>query len=204
MLPKGLYAIADADYTANVVDWGSALIAAGVGVLQLRAKSWSDEEILLAGSRLMERAAEGDTIFILNDHPHLAAQIGAHGVHLGQTDISPDVARDIVGEEALIGLSTHNLEQVHHVATAPGRLDYLGFGPVFHTASKEQAGAARGTAMLAEAVRQSVLPVVAIGGITPGALPAIREAGAHGWATISALCTQDGPSEAIRRLSVAP
>ncbi len=202
MLPKGLYAIADADYTANVVDWGSALLAAGVNILQLRAKTWSDEEILAAGSELMERASASGAMFILNDHPHLAAQIGAHGVHLGQTDLSPDVARDIVGEKSLIGLSTHNLEQVERADT--GSVDYLGFGPIFPTTSKVAAGTGRGTTLLAQAIARTTLPVVAIGGITPSALSGIQEAGAHGWAVISALCTPNGPSAAIRSLSGAP
>ena len=88
--------------------------------------------------------------------------VRAHGVHLGQTDMNPAEARAIVGPDVLIGLSTHTISQVEAAST--DTVDYLGFGPIFGTSSKAEAGLPRGPALLAQAVQAADVPVVAIGG----------------------------------------
>ena len=204
MFSPGLYAIADADHTPDVVTWGEALLAAGAKTLQLRAKSWSSRAITEAAHVLVERANHYGAVFILNDHPDIAAEVSAHGVHLGQSDMDITMAREIVGSGALIGLSTHSIEQVMRTREGASGADYLGFGPVFETSSKSQAGAARGVELLAEAVAKADLPLVAIGGISQDGLPRVIHSGASAWAAISALSTGDEAVNAIRALSKAP
>lgn len=204
MFPPGLYAIADADVTPEVVSWGKALLSAGVQTLQLRAKRWTDGRIVDAARELVASANHHQAVFILNDYPYIAAEVRAHGVHLGQTDMSPAEARSVLGPDAIIGLSTHTIEQVECATAVVPSVDYLGFGPVFDTASKAAAGTPRGPALLAEAVRATHLPVVAIGGISHALLQRIVDASPYGWAVISALTEAQDPTEAIRELSIAP
>ena len=204
MFSSGLYAIADADHTPDVVTWGETLLRAGVRTLQLRAKCWRRSQIADAARQLVSVANHHDAVFILNDHPVLAAEVGAHGVHLGQTDMSPSEARAIVGATSIIGLSTHTIDQVRRTRSGATEADYLGFGPVFSTSSKVGAGSPRGPGLLAEAVRVADLPVVAIGGISVRHLPDVIDAGPHGWAVIRALTQGADPVEAIRAMSDTP
>ena len=118
MFAPGLYAIADADHTPDVEAWGNTLLASGAKTLQLRAKSWSKSEITRVARALVTSAHRYGAVFILNDHPDIAATVHAHGVHLGQTDMSPDEARAIVGPDVLIGLSTHTIDQVEKTRVA--------------------------------------------------------------------------------------
>ena len=204
MFSSGLYAIADADHTPDVVNWGETLFRSGVRTLQLRAKTWSRVDIADAARQLVEVANRHDAVFILNDHPAVAAEVGAHGVHLGQTDMCPSEARAIVGPTTLIGLSTHTIEQVRMTRSGATEADYLGFGPVFSTSSKIGAGSPRGPSVLAEAVRVADLPVVAIGGISVRHLPDVVKAAPYGWAVIRALTQGTDPVEAISALSATP
>ena len=204
MFAPGLYAIADADHTPDVVAWGERLLESGVRTLQLRAKNWEPSEITAAAHTLVVSARRHGAMFILNDHPEIAAAVGAHGVHLGQTDMDPKRARGIVGAEMLIGLSTHTIAQVMQTRGGASGADYLGFGPVFTTTSKVEADTARGPDQLREAVSAADLPVVAIGGISPSNIRRVIDAGPHAWATISALSGQDGLHAAIRELTPAP
>ena len=151
----------------------------------------------------MSVANHHDAVFILNDHRTRRGG-GAHGVHLGQTDMSPSEARAIVGATSIIGLSTHTLDQVRRTRSGATEADYLGFGPVFSTSSKVGAGSPRGPGLLAEAVRVADLPVVAIGGISVRHLPDVIDAGPHGWAVIRALTQGADPVEAIRAMSDTP
>jgi thiamine-phosphate pyrophosphorylase len=178
----GLYGIADADWGDPVV-LGQRLAVAGCRLIQLRAKSQSDAEVRLAGEALRPRLHALGARLIINDRVGVAVACGADGVHLGQDDGLIEEARRRLPAGALVGRSTHTPEQV----LAAGSADYIGFGPVFATTTKDTGYADRGLVALAEAVRLSTIPVVAIGGITLSRLPAVQATGASGWAVISAI-----------------
>jgi thiamine-phosphate pyrophosphorylase len=139
-------------------------------------------------------------LFLVNDHADIAFAIDADGVHLGQNDLPVEEARKILGKEKLIGISTHSKEQAREAERSGA--DYIGFGPVFQTVTKD-AGEAQGLQMLS-CVKQSVsVPVIAIGGINRANVGDVIRAGADGVAVISAvLSTSDIQQAAIDMLRI--
>jgi thiamine-phosphate pyrophosphorylase len=198
-LPRGLYAIADATY-GDPGEWGRRLIDAGVRTLQLRAKGAAPQEVARWTRSLVPLCEERAVVLIVNDHPGVAIQEGATGAHLGQDDGPLAQWRAKSGRPLLLGRSTHDLDQVR--AAAAEGADYIGFGPVFGSRTHPGAGSARGLERLAEAVRHSPLPVVAIGGIEADRLPALRATGLWSWAVIRALLQAEDVAEEVRRFSV--
>jgi thiamine-phosphate pyrophosphorylase len=125
----------------------------------------------------------------------------ADGVHLGQNDFPIPLARKLLGEETIIGGSAGTLEEARTCLLEGA--DYIGFGPVYPTLSKEDAGPAGGLGLLKKVVHEISLPIIAIGGITRDNAPMVIQAGVHGIAVISAVCCQKDPMEAaecLRRL----
>ena len=123
---------------------------------------------------------------IINDRADVALAVKAVGVHLGQDDLPPEAARTLLGDEAIIGYSTHNIVQAQAAASLP--VDYIAIGPIFRTTTKANADPEVGLNGL-RAVRKAIgdIPLVAIGGITPENAPAVIEAGADSVAVISGL-----------------
>ncbi len=197
ILPRGLYGIADAGF-GDPVALGLALAAAGVKTVQLRAKGWAEADLLAAATALLPALRAQGALLIVNDSLAVAAAVGADGLHLGQEDPPWDLreARAALPSGCLIGRSTRTLEQVEAAQDA----DYLGFGPVYATQTRRHSPPPRGPALLGEAVARSRRPVVAIGGITAEGLPAVKAAGAHGWAVIGALLSAPDLPEAVSRL----
>ena len=140
-----------------------AALRGGADCLQLREKNLPDRELLDRAKRLAVLCREHEALFILNDRPDIAMAVGAHGVHLGRDDVSVSAARRILPVSAIIGVSTHTIEQVEEAAA--GAPDYLAVGPMFDTVTKPQSHIA-GAATLAAARSRTALPLVAIGGIT--------------------------------------
>jgi thiamine-phosphate pyrophosphorylase len=120
----------------------------GVKWIQYREKSESRDEMYGISVRLRKLTKDHQAVFIVNDYADIALSVEADGVHLGQDDLPIREARKIMGEKKIIGISTHTVEQAR-VAEADGA-DYIGFGPVFHTTTKEDAGRPKGTDMLRE------------------------------------------------------
>ena len=195
-LPAGLYAIADAAF-GDPVELGLRVADAGCRVVQLRCKGWSEQDLSKAAAALVAGFRRTGTLLLVNDHVEVAAAVGAHGVHLGQDDGPLAPARERLGPGAIIGRSTHDAAQVLAAQDA----DYLGFGPVFGTPTKDTGYGPRGLDALALACRLSTIPVVAIGGITSERLPGVQTAGAHGWAVISALWTEAPLAARVQALS---
>jgi thiamine-phosphate pyrophosphorylase len=193
-LPRGLYGIADAGF-GDPVALGSALGGAGVEVVQLRAKGVERARVLAWAQGL--RAALPDAVLIANDDPTIARDAGLDGVHLGDDDPSIEEARAILGPRALVGRSTRSLEAVRAYQHA----DYLGFGPVFATVTRMGSPSPRGLDLLAEAVRASAIPVVAIGGIDPTNVLEVQATGAHGWAVVSALLQAADLGDTVEKMS---
>jgi thiamine-phosphate pyrophosphorylase len=173
------------------------LAKAGARLIQLRDKHSSPREFHREAARALAAARQLQVRIIINDRVDIAAALKADGVHLGQDDMPPAVARRILGETALIGFSTHNFQQ----ATDAARLsiDYLAFGPIFTTSSKADSEAVVGLDQLSQ-VRQLIKekPLVAIGGITLANACEVFRAGADSIALISALL--DKPEEINMRL----
>ena len=175
----------------------SEALAAGLRVAQLRAKSSLDEDELLRVGREARRLTRATgAALIINDRVDMARDLDADGAHVGQEDLPPAEARRILGEGRLLGLSTHSREQVLRAQREP--VDYIGFGPVFPTTTKENPSPVTGLENLAWAVRTSRLPVVAIGGITLENVDAVLASGARSVAVISAVSRAADPAEAVR------
>jgi thiamine-phosphate pyrophosphorylase len=163
-------------------------LQSGVKWVQYRDKDRSRREIYEESIRLMGITKKFDAALIVNDHPDIALAADADGVHLGQDDLPVKEARKIMGKGRIIGISTHTVEQARD-ADRNGA-DYIGFGPVFHTTTKD-AGRPRGIEMLREVKRQVRIPVVAIGGITTENIRPVLEAGADAVAVSSAILRGD-------------
>jgi thiamine-phosphate pyrophosphorylase len=174
-----------------------ALGRAGCRLVQLRAKDLPDDDLYRWAVLAREVSREVGMKLLVNDRADVALLAGADGVHLGQDDLSPASAREILGERAIIGLSTHGVEEAQLGAQAP--VDYLAIGPIFETSTKTGGRIPLGVEG-ARAVRAVVAkPLVAIGGITAERAPALFEAGIDGVAVISALKTGEDMETLARR-----
>ena len=161
------------------------LLRGGARMIQVRDKEAPARELLEDLRRSVELARRHGALLVVNDRPDLALLSGAAGVHVGAGDLPPEAARRVLGKRRIVGLSTHGLAEVRASARAP--VDYIGFGPIYATSTKQGAGAAKGLAALRRAAAASRKPVVAIGGITLETVPAVLRAGAASAAVISAL-----------------
>jgi thiamine-phosphate pyrophosphorylase len=181
-----LYAIVDPlDTGRPPVDLAAALLAGGARLLQLRLKRAAARELLVTARAIRPLATRAGALLLVNDRPDVARAADADGVHLGQDDLPVTAARAFIGPDAIIGVSTHDVDQAR-AADAAGA-DYLAVGPVFETTTKADALTARGLALV-RAVRAAVgTPLVAIGGITPETAPTVRAVGADAVAMIGAL-----------------
>ena len=192
-----LYVILDRTAAAgrDLVDLLDAVIAGGARMVQLREKTWPSGRLWPLAERLRARCRERQVTFVMNDRVDLALALGADGVHLGQDDLPPRLARPLLRPGMIMGLSTHSVEQARR-AQADGA-DYVAVGAMFPTQTKpdfELVGPA-----LARAVRPEVrVPLVGIGGITPMNVGEVIRAGADGVAVISAVCGAPDPAAATR------
>jgi thiamine-phosphate pyrophosphorylase len=179
------------------VDLARAFLEGGARLLQLRAKNVDSSSLLALADRLMPLARAYGADVIVNDRADVARMAGAAGVHVGQEDITAREARRVVGPEAIVGLSTHTLEQVE--AAASGPVSYIAVGPVFGTTTKDTGYTAVGLELIAAAAaRAGAVPIVGIGGIDLDRAPAVIAAGAASVAVISDLITPD-PTARIRQ-----
>jgi thiamine-phosphate pyrophosphorylase len=172
----------------------------GVDVVQLRCKEGSVAAIEAAAARFARLCAAHGALFILNDRPDLAVRVGADGVHVGQDDMPVPEARELVGSDRIVGLSTHSPEQVE--AAAGLAVDYIGVGPVHATPTKPGRPAV-GFELVRYAAARAATPFFAIGGITPGNVGAVVEAGARRVAVVRAITDAGDPENAARALRSA-
>jgi thiamine-phosphate pyrophosphorylase len=186
--PK-LYAIADRAsldaHGVSVCEFARELGEAGVRLVQYRDKVNAPQEILRA-AREIDAEFEGvEVIGVMNDRADLAVLAGWDGVHVGQGDLPVEAARRVLGTEKMVGVSTHNQEQVK--AALMVRPDYVAVGPVFQTASKANPDPVVGLELVRRARSMTELPIVAIGGITLANARSVVEAGADSVAVIGGL-----------------
>ena len=182
----------------------SAAVDAGVSLVQLRDEEATDEELVSLGRQVVAVLQGTGVPLIVNDRVHLVEAIGAHGAHVGQSDLEVGQARALLGPAAYLGLSVQTVE---HVAAAreqaDGTLDYLGVGPVWATPTKLDAAPPGGLERLRQITAVSPWPCVAIGGVNLERLPQVRGAGAAGAAFVSAICGQPDVAAATRALRAA-
>jgi thiamine-phosphate pyrophosphorylase len=195
----GLYAITDKEMAGGRThaEIGAELIEGGVRVIQVRDKKTPFERLIEEAAQLVEIARPRGVAVIVNDNPYLAREADADGVHLGQTDCSPAIARDIIGPDRLIGLSTHTRLQA--LRAQAEEVDYIGLGPIYTTATKAQAYLPLGLTTVRWAVAQLRVPFVAIGGITETTIADVLAAGARHCAMISVLMTSPDIAATTRR-----
>ncbi len=185
-LPK-IYPITDTRLSGlSHAEQVARLIEGGATLIQLRDKQTAPREFYREAAAALQIARDHHARLIINDRVDIAFALKADGVHLGQTDLPAAAARRLLGTEAIIGFSTHTLEQARVATALP--VDYLAFGPIFPTSTKENPDPVAGLVALAEvAVIKGPLPLAAIGGITSGnALDALK-AGADCVAMIAEL-----------------
>lgn len=182
-----LYAIIDPAQSGerSPVAVAELLLAAGVRLIQYRDKRATSRELLETSRQIAERTRRAQAVFIVNDRADVALAVDSDGVHLGQDDLPPELARSILKPGKWIGYSTHTLGQVMEAEQTSA--DYIGFGPVFPTRSKENPDAVVGLDGLRQARQATRKPLVAIGGITVENTKSAIEAGADCVAVISDL-----------------
>lgn len=196
----GLYAVLDDEVASahgwTVIELARALLDSGVRFLQVRAKLLASDALLALADTVVQTAQPYAAVVIVNDRADVAHLAGAHGVHVGQDDLDPSEARAIVGDSALVGLSTHTAAQIADAAGKP--ISYLAVGPVFDTRTKETGYEAVGLDLVRVAARTG-RPVVAIGGVTLERSAEVFAAGATSIAVISDLFTGGQPAARAAR-----
>jgi thiamine-phosphate pyrophosphorylase len=178
------------------------LIRGGATVIQLRDKDASPREFYHQAAAALQVARNHSAKLIINDRVDVALALKADGVHLGQSDLPVEAARSLLGEDAIIGYSTHDITQARLAATMP--LDYIAFGPIFRTLTKQNPDPVAGLDALRE-VRASTgsLPLVGIGGVNRINAAEVFGAGADAVAMISELIAGPGGIEENMRKILA-
>ncbi len=201
-----IYFIADPTLCAGreVADVVAAALRGGVAMVQYRDKGCPTalRDNILHNAKLVRKAvsryneeAGKEVPFLINDHVEIAREVGADGVHLGQGDMSAGEAREILGSEAIIGLTAFTEDQIR--AVDPEVVDYIGTGPFYETHTKK-GKPVLGAEKFAALAALSPVPVVGIGGITPDNAEAVIAAGAQGVAMMRSVSEAEDPEAAAR------
>ena len=195
-----LYVVTDRSLSRGLTDSQVAELAfaGGADAVQLRMKGADGREMLEQAKAIRRIADEYCRFFIVNDRVDVAIASGADGVHLGQKDIPVRVAREMMGDDALIGTSVSSLDEA--LKAVEDGADYLGVGSVFRTSTKKDANQAIGLGTVFEISHAVDKPVVAIGGINRGNIQDVIKAGADAAAVVSAAVDQDDVKEAVHEL----
>jgi thiamine-phosphate pyrophosphorylase len=195
-----LYAILDLGYVeiSDARRVAESLVAGGIDLMQLRAKNLAPSDIEEVAVELHSITVAHGVPLIINDHPEIARNVRAEGVHLGQDDLTIAEARKIVGPDCAVGKSTHSVDQA--VAAFYEGADYIGFGPIFATPTKPDYSPVglEEITRVHDAVR---IPIFCIGGIKLDNLPEVIEAGARRVAIVSGLLQASDPAEYARSTS---
>jgi thiamine-phosphate pyrophosphorylase len=198
-----LTAILDADLAARegwpILDLAAAYLRGGARFLQLRAKSMPGDRFLATAAAVVQLAHRHHASVVINDRADLARLSAADGVHVGQEDLTPMAVRALLGEGAIVGLSTHTPEQVERAVLEP--VSYVAVGPVFGTSTKATGFDPIGLDMVRASARVAQfrgLPLVAIGGVTLENAKSVLDAGAASVAVISDLVVAGDPESRVR------
>jgi thiamine-phosphate pyrophosphorylase len=198
VLPK-VYPITDTRLSGlSHLEQVISLVAGGASLIQLRDKNAPAGEFYDGARDAVDHAHRNGAKIIINDRVDLALALGADGVHLGQDDLGPEHARKLLGPSAIIGFSTHSVEQAIEALTLP--IDYLAIGPIFATATKEDHDPVVGVELLRVVRRlDPAFPIVAIGGIDRRNAASVIDAGADSVAMISDIISEPSQIESRMR-----
>lgn len=199
-LDLSLYVITDRRTAGkrSLVDIVRAAIKGGAALIQLREKEATTLEMVELGMMLHAVTREAGIPLIVNDRIDVALAVDAEGVHVGQHDMPASIARGLIGQDRILGVSAETVEDA--LRAEHEGADYLGVGDIFGTPSKADAGAPIGIEGLVKVVKAVSIPVVGIGGITQENAEAVIRAGAVGVSVISAVIGAPDPEEAARGL----
>ena len=178
----------------------NAAMAGGAGMIELRDREQPRGVIERAGQTFRRLANTYGALFIVNDDPHLAVELGADGVHVGQDDMDAAEAREVVGPDAIVGLSTHSREQIEAAGRQP--VDYISVGPIWETPTKE-GRPATGLELIRVAAEIAPRPWFAIGGIDMENVGEVTGAGAQRICVVRAIRDADSPRSAADSLFAA-
>jgi thiamine-phosphate pyrophosphorylase len=202
IISSPLYVICDADACRRagwtLIDFASACLDGGARLLQIRSKAEPSGRFFDEALAIVERAA-GAAQVIVNDRADVARLAGAAGVHVGQEDLSPVEVRSILGEQAIVGWSTHTTRQLDAALSQP--ISYVAIGPVFTTETKSTGYDALGLSSVRDAATRATrcgLPLVAIGGITLDRAEAVLQQGAAAVAVIGDILVTSDPEARVR------
>ncbi|MCX7727202.1 MAG: thiamine phosphate synthase [Chitinispirillaceae bacterium] len=174
------------------------LVDEEIYIVQLRIKEHPEIEILKIAEKMRKITEGTKTLLIINDYPEIAKKVGADGVHIGQQDIPFLEAKKIVGENTIIGISTHSPEQTQK--TCKLHPDYIGIGPVFKTPTKKNPDPVIGIDGMKEMLKISTVPAVVIGGIDLTNLSQVLEAGAKNFCMVRQFTEAENPEEVIKKI----
>lgn len=184
--PKGIYLITDDTLTPNkTINLVDIALKKGVQIIQLRDKKRKINEILIYGKKIAENCRKHNALFFVNDRIDIALELRADGMHLGSTDISPNLIKKIA-PHLIIGISVDTLNEAKKILKNKIPVDYIALGPIFNTQTKTNLPSPRGLKMLKDLVKISSLPVVAIGGINQNNIASVIDCKVHNIAMISA------------------
>ncbi|MDP9171903.1 MAG: thiamine phosphate synthase [Acidobacteriota bacterium] len=184
-----------ASHTIHPVEAAEAFLEGGAQILQFRHKEFWSRQIFEMAKKIADLCRQTEAVFVVNDRADYAALAGA-GLHVGQDDLTPEDARRVIGNSALLGFSTHNADQIRGAQNQP--VDYVAFGPVFPTLSKLKPDPTAGMDGLRAARSLTTKPLVAIGGITRHNAAACWAAGATSVAVIGDLIPVPCTKRALR------
>jgi thiamine-phosphate pyrophosphorylase len=198
---KPLYFVTDHNLTGGrpQLDVIAAALEGGVRLVQYRDKDLPDSGFEREAKAALDLCERHGATLLINDRAHIAKAIGAHGVHLGQEDMPPEAARALLGTQAVIGLSTHNREEVIAAESQP--VDYINIGPMFPTATKDHSRyGALGADLVFELARLSRHPFTTMGGIKKNHLRDLFARGAMTVAMVTEISQAPDPAARTREL----
>jgi thiamine-phosphate pyrophosphorylase len=195
-----LYLVTDRTQTYGrpLIEVVEAALRGGVDAVQLREKDLPAQELVALARGILPLCRQHGARLLINDRIDLALAVGADGVHLPAASFTSADARRILGDNLLIGVSTHSIIEVEEAQR--GGADFAVLGPIYATPSKAVYGEPLGLEALAQATRRTTIPVIAIGGIDVSRIPEVRQGGAAGVAVVRAICGAPSPREAAARL----
>lgn len=198
-IPKGIYGITGDNFSNGRSNYFCVeeMIKGGIKIVQYRAKTKDTREKVKEAREIRELCRKDGVIFIVNDNVDIALLVDADGVHIGQEDMHPDDVRKLIGDNKIIGLSTHSEKQGMEAYKNPN-VDYIGVGPIFPTTTKDTTPV--GLGYLEYAVKNLDLPFVAIGGIKAQNIDAIIAKGAQRVCLVSEIVGADSISDMARNL----
>ncbi len=195
-----LYLVTSQEYAQKETTLGivKKAITGGIDIIQLREKTLKEPEIIKLGRKLSTLCQKSNIVFIVNDNPHIAKEVNADGVHLGQEDIKKyplKETRKILGKDKIIGLSTHSLEEVKKANSY--NIDYIAFGPIFKTKTKDYF---IGTVDIPKVLKISKFPVFFIGGINCDNVEDLLKLGAKNIAMIREITQSKNITRKVKEL----